>query len=72
MHSSKASFGKNDGVFVKKLPSDAKIRSVFEAFGIFEGVSLSIFYEDKTKIIFKIGETKLALSKKITQNLFAL
>ena len=62
-------FTKNDTVIVSKLCCSAERRLRLEAFGIFEGASVSVLYSDHSKMIVKIGETRLAISKAIADEI---
>ena len=65
-----SSFVKNDEVFVEKLDFSSQKRGCLEAFGIFIGAKVQIFYWDSRKIILTIGKTKLAISQKIAEKIY--
>ena len=60
---------KNDTVFVKNLLCNKEKRAELEAFGIYIGAKLTIFYHDRKKTILLIEKTKLALSEKIANEI---
>lgn len=60
---------KNDTVFVKELLCSAEKRAKLEAFGIYIGAKLTIFYRDLKKTIVLIEKTKIALSQKIAEEI---
>lgn len=65
-----SSFVKNDNIRVIRLNTSAQRRHIYEAFGIFEGANIRIFFKNKRSVILKIGETKLALSFAAANEIF--
>ena len=64
-------FGKNDKITIRKLLIYNKKREIFEAMGLYEGCEAEIIFKHGKKIILKIGNTKLALTEKISENILA-
>ena len=60
---------KNDTVLIKALLCPEESRVELEAFGIYIGAKLTIFYHDRKKTILLIEKTKLALSEKIANEI---
>ncbi len=62
-------FVENADYFVEKVPVKADLRQKLEALGVFEGAPVTIFLQNRTGAIVKLGKTKLALSKNILKML---
>ena len=60
---------KNDTVLIKALLCPEESRVELEAFGIYIGAKLTVFYQDRKKTIVLIGKNKLALSRNIANDL---
>lgn len=60
---------KKDIVSIKALLCSDEKRAELEAFGIYIGAKLTVFYRDRKKTIVLIGKTKLALSRNIANDI---